>query len=57
LTSWEAGAAEAERHFKNILRHQEIIQRFGRFPRRNAVLGRPTTAEEAAFLNEPHSSF
>jgi len=38
-------------------RHHAIIARFNRFPHRNAVLGRETTAEEAAFLNEPHSSF
>lgn len=37
--------------------HRDIIARFGRFPHRNAVLGRETTAEEAAFLNEPNSSF
>jgi uncharacterized protein (DUF924 family) len=49
--------AEAEHHFKYILRHQEIVRRFGRFPHRNAALGRPTTAEEADFLKEPHSSF
>ncbi|TMV35197.1 DUF924 domain-containing protein, partial [Thioclava sp. BHET1] len=30
--------------------HQEVIRRFGRFPHRNAALGRETTAEEAAFL-------
>ncbi len=30
--------------------HRGIIQRFGRFPHRNAELGRPSTAEEAAFL-------
>lgn len=34
------------------LEHQQIIQRFGRFPHRNAVLGRPTTAEEQQFLDE-----
>ncbi|HYF84993.1 DUF924 family protein [Azospirillum sp.] len=39
------------------LRHREIIQRFGRFPHRNAVLGRPGTPEEEAFLKEPDSSF
>ena len=39
------------------LAHQAIIQRFGRFPHRNAVLGRATTAEEQAFLQEPMSSF
>jgi len=38
-------------------RHYEIIARFGRFPHRNAVLGRPTTPTEAAFLKEPDSSF
>lgn len=38
-------------------RHREIIARFGRFPHRNAVLGRESTAEEIAFLKEPMSSF
>ncbi|MDF2096515.1 DUF924 family protein [Aquibaculum arenosum] len=37
--------------------HRNIIARFGRFPHRNAALGRQTTAEEAAFLQEPESSF
>jgi uncharacterized protein (DUF924 family) len=31
-------------------RHLEIIERFGRFPHRNAILGRPSTPEESAFL-------
>ncbi len=39
------------------LRHREIIERFGRFPHRNAVISRPTTAEEATFLDQPNSSF
>ncbi len=39
------------------LRHQAIITRFGRYPHRNAVLGRASTAEELAFLSEPGSSF
>jgi len=43
--------------YKWALRHQEIVDRFGRFPHRNAVLGRETKSEEAAFLLEPHSSF
>lgn len=38
-------------------RHKEIIERFGRFPHRNKILGRTSTAEEEAFLNEPFSSF
>jgi len=33
-------------------RHLEIIERFGRFPHRNAILGRPSTAAEQAFLDE-----
>jgi uncharacterized protein (DUF924 family) len=39
------------------VRHLEIIERFGRFPHRNAVLGRESTQEETAFLSEPNSSF
>ncbi|UVK99136.1 DUF924 family protein [Pseudomonas sp. B21-048] len=38
-------------------RHQKIIARFGRFPHRNAVLGRESTAEELEFLNGPGSRF
>lgn len=38
-------------------RHREIVERFGRFPHRNATLCRPSTAEEEAFLREPGSSF
>ncbi len=39
------------------LAHKEIIDRFGRYPHRNAILGRESTAEEAAFLTQPGSSF
>ncbi len=39
------------------LRHKEIIDRFGRYPHRNALLGRTSTPEELAFLSEPGSSF
>jgi uncharacterized protein (DUF924 family) len=39
------------------LRHKAIIDRFGRFPHRNAVLGRASTEEESVFLKEPGSSF
>ncbi|MFJ2447834.1 DUF924 family protein [Pseudomonas sp. NPDC087626] len=38
-------------------RHQKIIARFGRFPHRNAILGRESTPEELAFLREPGSRF
>ena len=38
-------------------RHWEIILRFGRFPHRNAILGRTNTPEEAEFLKQPGSGF
>ena len=38
-------------------RHLEIIERFGRFPHRNAALSLESTPEEVEFLKEPHSSF
>ncbi len=39
------------------LKHKAIIDRFGRYPHRNAILGRVSTAEELAFLEQPGSSF
>jgi uncharacterized protein (DUF924 family) len=39
------------------LRHKEIIDRFGRYPHRNALLGRESSPEELAFLSEPGSGF
>ena len=39
------------------VRHRDIIARFGRFPHRNAALGRQSTPEELAFLERPGSSF
>ena len=38
-------------------RHRDIIRRFGRFPHRNAVLGRPSTPEEEAFAADPDNRF
>lgn len=38
-------------------RHKAIIDRFGRYPHRNEVLGRTSTPEALAFLSEPRSSF
>ena len=38
-------------------RHRAIIERFGRYPHRNAILGRESTNEEIEFLNQPGSSF
>jgi uncharacterized protein (DUF924 family) len=39
------------------LRHREVIARFGRFPHRNAVLGRRSTPEEVAYLEQPGTGF
>jgi uncharacterized protein (DUF924 family) len=38
-------------------RHKAIIDRFGRYPHRNAILGRTSTPEELEFLSQPGSSF
>jgi uncharacterized protein (DUF924 family) len=38
-------------------RHLAILPRFGRYPHRNAILGRASTAQELAFLQEPGSGF
>ena len=39
------------------IRHREIIERFGRFPHRNAILGRASTPAEIEFLKQPGSGF
>jgi uncharacterized protein (DUF924 family) len=38
-------------------RHAEIVERFGRFPHRNAILGRASTPEEIELLKDPRSTF
>lgn len=43
--------------YEYAVRHHDIIQKFGRFPHRNAVLGRVSTPEEVEFLKKPGSSF
>lgn len=57
----DAAAAEERELFAGYLdyaeRHRAVILRFGRFPHRNAILGRVDTPEEAAFLQEPGSRF
>jgi len=58
-------ADHAEPAFKETLanaydfavKHAAIVERFGRFPHRNKLLGRESTAEERAFLKQPGSSF
>lgn len=56
----EADADRAE-YFGKVVesaqRHHDIIERFGRFPHRNEVLGRESTPEETEFLTQPGSRF
>ena len=56
----------AERLFKQCgpksnydfeIRHKKIVDRFGRYPHRNAILGRQSTEEELAFLAQPGYGF
>jgi uncharacterized protein (DUF924 family) len=42
---------------KYARRHREVVQRFGRFPHRNAILSRQSTPDELAFLRQPGSGF
>lgn len=46
-----------ENNYQFELRHKEIVDRFGRYPHRNDILGRESTVEEIAFLQTPGSSF
>ncbi|PIO89533.1 MAG: hypothetical protein COS82_09975 [Zetaproteobacteria bacterium CG06_land_8_20_14_3_00_59_53] len=39
------------------MKHKAIIDHFGRYPHRNAILGREYTSEELEFLQQPGSSF
>ena len=47
----------SEKTLHHAVRHKVIIDRFGRYPHRNAILGRPSTQEELEFLQQPGSSF
>lgn len=56
----EAGA-EHKKHFDGFAdfakKHHAVVERFGRFPHRNKILDRASSAEEAEFLQQPGSSF
>ena len=58
---YESAAENLKESFAGFLdyavRHHDIIMRFGRFPHRNKILDRPSTAEEVVFLSQPGSSF
>ncbi|MCW8858860.1 MAG: DUF924 domain-containing protein [Deltaproteobacteria bacterium] len=47
----------SESSFEFELKHMEIIERFGRYPHRNEILGRQSTTEEIEFLKQPGSGF
>jgi len=49
--------SQAESNADYARRHRDVIKRFGRFPHRNAIVGRESTALEAEFLKSPNSSF
>ena len=49
--------ADAKYYLDFALQHKAIIERFGRYPHRNKILGRASSDEEAKFLQEPGSSF
>ena len=65
MTDWTAQAASAEAGVQELLagmldyahRHHDVIARFGRFPHRNPILGRASTAEEKAYLAQPGAGF
>lgn len=46
-----------EQSYQFELRHKAIVDRFGRYPHRNAILSRSSTPEEIEFLNQAGSSF
>ncbi|WP_374513542.1 DUF924 family protein [Niveibacterium sp.] len=52
-SAWPAGAS----YLDYARRHREVIDRFGRFPHRNSLLGRASSAEELLFLAQPGSHF
>lgn len=53
----EAERAPVSTQVVMAARHRNVIVRFGRFPHRNAIVGRESTPAELAFLTEPNSSF
>jgi uncharacterized protein (DUF924 family) len=57
----DAPGAEPRAFFDGTLdyarKHQDVIARFGRFPHRNAILGRTSTPQEQAYLAQPGAGF
>ena len=57
LTSQLSDDPDSKSSIDYAIRHREVIQKFGRFPHRNSILGRESTPEEQEFLKQPGSSF
>jgi uncharacterized protein (DUF924 family) len=57
LTKPLAAFQETADVYRYAVAHCDIVARFGRFPHRNAALGRVSTPDEAEFLSQPGSSF
>jgi len=57
----QEAAADERALFEDFLnyarQHRDVVARFGRFPHRNAILGRPSTPDELEFLKQPGSRF
>lgn len=57
FTALAAVAPDEAESLGYAVRHRDIVARFGRFPHRNAILGRTSSADEIVFLQEPGSRF
>ena len=57
FTQLVAAAPETQDLLDYAKWHREVVARFGRFPHRNAILGRASTQEEIEFLTQPRSGF
>ena len=57
FTRLVAEAPELQNMLDYAQRHHDVVQRFGRFPHRNAILGRQSTADEIEFLRQPGARF
>lgn len=57
FTRLVASAPELKSMLDYAHRHREVIERFGRFPHRNAILGRLSTAEEQVYIDTPGTGF
>ncbi|MEO8059610.1 MAG: DUF924 family protein [Burkholderiales bacterium] len=57
FTRLVASAPELQTMLDYAQRHHDVVQRFGRFPHRNEILGRQATVEEIEFLKQPGSRF